>query len=259
MRLLRSFGYCFAVFLTVAFCSPLQAGVLYDGSLNTPPGAQGWHYGSNPPFVAVAGETVGGGATPLDSSPVIGESAGYFSQIPPIFPKHSGIGVLDSTAGFALRFTVQINSETHASPDRAGFNVILIDSNSMGVELSFWADEIFAQTDTPLFTHSPTEQATIPTGAMTQYTLAFSGGAYSLSTAGGVLFGGPLKDYSAFDHAAAGLPMDPYETPNFIFLGDDTSRGAASVSISRVELIPEPATALLLIFGSTALVARRKR
>jgi len=255
--------YCSIIaVVSLACCSLSHAGVLYDGSLNTLPAAQGWYYIATPG--AAAHESLGAGvqATVLNTEPLIGESAGYFSEHPlfTALPRHPGVGVLDSSAGFALRFTVQVLFETHQDNDRAGFSVMVLDSNAAGVELGFWTDEIWAQTDSPLFTHSTGEQWFYNTTvAVMEYELAFHGGTYSLSAGGVPLFGGLLKDYSAFDHTTAGLPADPYEIPNFIFLGDDTSRASAEVSIFKVELVPEPATLTLLALGGLAVIRRRRR
>ena len=260
MNFLKNFAAIVAIALICS--SGSYAGVLYDGSLNSLPGDQGWNYVTNPFIGPLAQQTIAGGATTLDSTPQILESAGYFSDVP-IFPAHPGVGVLDSSTGFALIFDVHVVSEDHTpSTDRAGFNVIVIDSAKNGVELGFWTDEIWAQTDSPLFVHSATENAAFDTtAAITRYKLIFRQGAYSLLADGIPLFGGSLKDYSAFDHVAAGLPFDPYETPSFIFLGDDTSRASTEVSIARIELIPEPATGVLLVsgFGGMLLRARRRR
>ena len=258
MALLRT---CSITVLFVAVCySGAYAGVLYDGSANTLPTSQGWYYATSPFSGAAAGQAAGGGVTNLDSTPQILESAGYFSDVP-IFPSHPGVGVLDSSAGFALLFDVQVVSEDHSgSSNRAGFSIIVIDSAAKGVELGFWSDEIWAQTDTPLFTHSGSEQAAFDTtAAITRYKLIFNSGANWLFAGGVPLFNGALKDYSAFDHAAAGLPMDPYETPSFIFMGDDTGSASAEVNISRVELIPEPATAVLLAVGMAGVLWKRRR
>ena len=241
-------------------CSGSHAAVLYNGSLGTVPSAQGWYYVTAPLTGASATQSAGVGATTLDTTPVPGESAGY-PNIVPIFPPHPGVGVLDSSAGFVLRFTVQVVSENHSgSTDRAGFSVIVIDSNRKGVELGFWTNEVWAQTDTPLFTHSATEYADFDTtAAVTRYDLAFHGSTYSLSVAGSPLFDGLLKDYSAFNHVAAGLPMAPYETPSFVFFGDDTGSASAKVAISRVDLVPEPASAAILLLGWAAVRGRRRR
>jgi len=70
---------------------------------------------------------------------------------------------------------------------------------------------------------------------------------YRIGTGGDAigLLNGPLRDYSAFSG-----PIDPYETPDFLFLGDDTTSAQAGVQIARVALpfavVPEPGTLGLL-------------
>lgn len=59
------------------------------------------------------------------------------------------------------------------------------------------------------------------------YELCISGGEYRLGTAGTMLLTGPLRDYSAFGQ--------PYDWPEFLFLGDDTSSAGARVAITRIE------------------------
>jgi hypothetical protein len=55
--------------------------------------------------------------------------------------------------------------------------------------------------------------------------------AYTLSVGGETILSGSLRDYTAFD----GFP-DVYETPGLLFLGDNTSRGAAKMAVSYVAL-----------------------
>ncbi len=244
------------VALVLACCAGSRAAVLYDGSAGNAMTDQNWHYVTFPLGGASAIPSVGGGATNLDTTPVRDDLAGYFSELPLLsLPKHPGIGTLNSSAGFTVKFTVQIVSEEHSgSDDRAGFSVIVLDSNAEGVELGFWEDEIWAQTDSPLHTHSTTEKTTTTidtTAALTEYQLAFHGSTYSLSSGGSTLFGGALKDYSA-----AGFI---YDVSNFMFFGDNTTSASGEVSISRIELIPEPATAVMLLVGFTATMARRRK
>jgi hypothetical protein len=50
-----------------------------------------------------------------------------------------------------------------------------------------------------------------------------------------VILSGPIRDYTAFN----GFP-NPYRTPNFCFLGDDSSSAGAMVNIADVTLVPAP-------------------
>ena len=57
------------------------------------------------------------------------------------------------------------------------------------------------------------------------------GDTYTLTANAEPLLTGPLRDYSAF----AGFP-DPYETPNFLFLGDNTTSAQARVRLRFVSV-----------------------
>ncbi|MBL7133367.1 MAG: PEP-CTERM sorting domain-containing protein [Phycisphaerae bacterium] len=242
-----------AAFLS-AVALPAPAAVLYDGSntLQPLPADQGWAYGTNPLIGPSVIQTSVPGGVRLDSTPVMGEMAGYFS-LEPIFHSfsHPGMQPLDRAAGYIVTFDVKINSEGHASSDRAGFSIIAISSDLMGIELGFWEDRIFAQEAG--FTHA--EEAVFSTAAMTRYELSVAGASYALRAGGSPtpILMGSLRDYSP-----ASVPVpDVYEIPSFLFLGDDTSSAAASVDIEYIELVPEPAALSLLALGGLALLRRR--
>jgi hypothetical protein len=87
-----------------------------------------------------------------------------------------------------------------------------------------------------LFTQA--EGARYNTAALARYELAIHGDTYELRAEGVPLLGGPVRDYSAF----AGTP-NPYTTPNFLFLGDDTSSAAARVRLGMVTITLPPGPA----------------
>jgi hypothetical protein len=66
---------------------------------------------------------------------------------------------------------------------------------------------------------------------MIAYTLAVRGDAYELSSDGVTILRGRLRDYTTFEG-----PVNPYHTPNFIFLGDDTGSARARVRLAYVAL-----------------------
>ena len=129
--------------------------------------------------------------------------------------------------------------EAHTSEDRAGFSVIILSDDRggsdspWGIELAFWLDEIWAQDDDrqsgTLFTHAEgvSHSALLPN----LYHLAIISDTYTLSADDSVLLSGRLRDYSNF----AGIP-DPYETPNLLFLGDNTTSAAGRVKIDYVAI-----------------------
>lgn len=140
--------------------------------------------------------------------------------------------ILDSTAGVRVNFTVQVDSEAHTNNDRAGFSVIILDKAAQGIELSFWENEIWVKSDEAtggLFKHG--EGIAFATNALTEYQVIFTGDTYTLTANAQLLLTGPLRDYSAF----TGFP-DPYETPNFLFLGDNTTSAQARVRLRFVSV-----------------------
>jgi Ca2+-binding RTX toxin-like protein len=241
----------------------LSAGVvLYDGSLTNLPSQQGWlQFGNVPSPLPGTGSqtTISGGSTQLVSTTAGATGYSNYNSYTPVLLNQS-FPVLDRTKGFTVSFDLKVNSESHSSDDnsdgiqdRAGFSVIVVTSdNTKAIELGFWENEIWVQNDGPnvanglsktLFTHSNTERAFQSTTKMTRYDLAIKGDTYQLFAAGGTtpILAGSLRDYTAFDHTTAApiitsLPFDPYETPNFLYFGDNTSSAQANVNLARVEL-----------------------
>src|SRR3981081_1506008 len=89
--------------------------VLYDATLGTHPGSQGWFY--NNPLGAT--ETMNVGFVNLDTTSGNSVQAGY---------NHGAPFSLDVNTGFRLEVDAQVASESHGSNDRAGFSIIAIGS-----------------------------------------------------------------------------------------------------------------------------------
>ncbi|MGE3819764.1 MAG: hypothetical protein AB7I30_10030 [Isosphaeraceae bacterium] len=217
---------------------------IYDGALGTLPSAQGWIYLTNPLFGALATQSVGGGVTTLDTTARTSDQAGYFST------GHPNVGILDRAVGFTINLRMRLVSESHVSGDRAGFSLIVLGSDAKGIELGFWQDQVWAQNDNPLFTKGEGAAFNTTTG-LTDFGLTILGNSYSLSANGQSLFGGAVRDYSAFGA--------PYTSTNFLFMGDDTSSANARVEIARVGLaaVPEPSPLTLTGVGAFVLAAFR--
>lgn len=234
LQLYRMCVASLALFATFA-----SAGVLlYDASNNTLPTNQNWHYLTNPTTGSLATQSVSGGILTLDTTSRRSDAAGYFAILHPL------VGELDRHQGFTIRFDAQILAETHASIHRAGFSFIVTTSDALGLELGFWADRIWAQDDSPLFTQAEGVSYAVDT-ALTRYDLQIQGAGYTLFADASPILVGALRDYSTF-----GLP---YTMPNFLFFGDNTSSAKATVQISRVELTSAPEISPLVIVSLTAL------
>lgn len=155
----------------------------------------------------------------------------------------SGFPILDRTSGFQVDFTIQVENETHQNNNRAGFNVIVLSDDAIGVELAFWDNEIWVQGDENtggLFKHG--EGTNFVTGtAMTKYQLSILGDTYTLTADSQPILTGPVRDYSNFE----GFP-DPYEAPNFLFIGDDTTSAQSRISLSFLSVTgSEPITPIM--------------
>jgi hypothetical protein len=225
-----------------------SAATLYDGALASLPSAQGWSYLTDPlppPFGAgvLATRSLAGGGAVLDTTPRQSDSAGYFS----LAGDRPALPVLDRTAGFTLGFSLQIQDENHAVSNRAGFSVLVVTDDLKALELAFWENQVWAYADGAtggLFAHGETGFLDTTVAAI-DYTLDIQGNGYHLAANGTPLLSGTLRDYTAF----SGFP-DPYETPNLIFMGDDTSSAAARSLLTRVSLspLPIPAPPVLALF-----------
>lgn len=222
--------------------SAAHADVLYDPSSQTMPSQQNW---VQVDFLGTA--QVNDGLFNLSS-------AGLNSL-------KNGIArtdqTIDSGTGTTLNFSFQTVSESHANANRAGFSVILLDSQHRGIELGFWSDQVWAQSGAD-FLHA--EGTSFNTTVFSSYSLSMQNGLYSLSSGGTTLLSGAMRDYSSFGSV--------YTQNNFIYMGDDTSSAQGSVKIGAISLtagggnpvstVPEPST-LALWFGALGLLAARRR
>ena len=223
--------------------SVAHADVLYDPSTQTLPSQQDWVMVD---FLGTA--QVQNGLFNLSSS---GSNS-----------LKSGIArtdrTIDSDTGTTLNFSFQTVSESHANANRAGFSVILLDSEHRGIELGFWATQIWAQSGAD-FLHA--ESASFNTTLLRNYSLTLQDGFYSLSSGATTLLTGAMRDYSSFGSV--------YTQTNFIYMGDNTSSAQGSVKIGAINLttgsggtvssVPEPATLALWLGALGLLGARRRR
>jgi hypothetical protein len=240
MRVVR---WVLALSIGLALSQSASAVTLYDGSLGTAPESQGYLAYYTLPGLGT--KTTAGGKTTYDSTAADSERGGFSThtflgaQVNPASP------VLNRNSGYTVSFDAKLLSETHATNNRAGLSIIVLGHDLQGIELGFWTNEIWAQSG-PTFTHAE-GVAFNPTAANTIYDLNISGSTYTLLATSVQVLTGSLRDYSSFGF--------PYTTSNWIFLGDDTSSARGSFEVSRLAVVPEPAT---IIIALLPLFARRR-
>ncbi len=200
--------------------------LLYDAASGTIPAAPLMNFAALPPGT---NPVYTGGATMLDTTSANNIYAGWVSEgtITPGFP------VLDRANGFQVDVTMQVEAEAHANNNRAGYSLIALGSDAKGIELAFWGTEIWAQNDTAtggLFTHG--EGVVFDTTAnLVDYQVIVVSDTYTLTANATPILTGPVRDYTDF----SGFP-DPYETPNFLFMGDDTTSAQARIRLTYVSI-----------------------
>jgi hypothetical protein len=118
--------------------------------------------------------------------------------------------------------------------------------------LGFWENEIWAQEGgiSQPFTHAEGVVFTTTTGLI-EYRLSVMGSSYALAANGSTVLSGLLRDYTL----APPPPLNPYTTPNLIFLGDDTSSAQAILKLAAVSVVDAPpfSVYLPLIFKTSIL------
>ena len=234
-KLLISASFCFAL---LPLASSATVFTLYDETLNNLPENQAWlSYGSNDSAIK---NVISGTGVNLQTNNTTSAGFSNYSILPPSL-KNSAFPILDSSTGFTLSFSMQLNSESHggSSSNRAGFSVILLDENNQGVELGFWENSIWSQSDTPLFQAKDEEVSFNTRAGLLTYDLTVFNGDYFLTQNDSVLLTGELKDYSAFTGGPFGSSI-PYSLSNYLFLGDDTSSAEAIVTLGRISISDTP-------------------
>ncbi|MEG4636641.1 Ig-like domain-containing protein [Microcoleus sp. Aus8_D4] len=216
---------------------------LYNGLLGNTPSSQNRLYLTNLNFISpstTASEIFSGNGANLNSTAANSIYAGYTND-----PLNTSFPPLDRTQGFSLSFNLQIISEARTNANRAGFSIVAVTSDKKAIEIGFQqlsatTGNIFAQADgiTPNPGGQPNslflaaEKAAYNTNLATNYTLKVLGDNYSLSDgSNNVILTGPLRNYAAFTGA-----NDPYETANFLFLGDYTTSAQSNINLTRVSL-----------------------
>lgn len=234
------------------FAAAAQASttVVYDGAAGTSPAAQGWLFQFT---TSSATSTTAGGQTVLDTTSANAERGGYSNHVAILnTPVNPAFPALDVNGGFSVRLDMKLLSESHANNNRAGTSLVVIGSDLRGIELGFWTNEVWAQSGAD-FLHAE-GAATDTTADHASYVLSISnalGGSYSLTKDGAPLLNGPLRDYASFGA--------PYNLPNFLFLGDNTTSASGAMSFTHLSVtVPEPGMLGVLALTLPTMLRRRR-
>jgi hypothetical protein len=203
--------------------------VLYDASSAALPDS------ALMPFISVpfglATQTFSAGATTFDSTAAGTTTYAGYGMEPGVV---AAMPTLDRTLGFEVKLTFQMVSEAHNNSDRAGWSLIVLSDDMQGLELAFWEGEVWAQHDDStgsLFTHA--EGAAFDTTAgLVDFSMIMLADTYTVTADTIPILSGPVRDYTAFSGT-----IDPYETPNFIFLGDDSTSAQAEARFTHLSIL----------------------
>ncbi len=236
------------------------ATALYNRSLGGLPDSQGWldyttlRSTSTFPTIGNGSETLTSGGTRFVSDAI--SYTGYSNYTanlsnllnPSLNLVNSAFPTLDRNDGFRINFDIQINSESHNNDNRAGFSIVVISDDLQGIEIGFWTNQIWAQQVTGnVSTRStaPTANANLDTTVFNNYNLVVQGNGYQLyaNDLKTLLLSGFLTDYSSFSPQVPVLPFpinppNPYQTPNLLFFGDDTTSAGADVTLGNIAVVP---------------------
>ncbi|GAB4377774.1 MAG: hypothetical protein Kow00121_28180 [Elainellaceae cyanobacterium] len=234
--------------------SPATTTLLYSGS--GLPKEQDWlDFGqipilsglNLPPFfsntVKTASQTPETTGVRLNTELFTGSNAGYVGYSnytaspanPTLRLVNSSFPTLDRTEGFTLNFQLAVETET-STANRAGFSLLLLDSEAKGIELGFKNDRIFAQSST--FTAAESVTPSFNLNQLKNYSLKIQSDGYQLFADNVLLLNGSLRNYE-FDplNSNPPLPNNPYQTPNLLFFGDNTDQGRSTVTLGAISLL----------------------
>ena len=235
MKNKRRIGRGLRSLLAAAFAAQVSAEpvILYDGNLNSSPEDQGWIYRLEPPIRNQSRQAPVDRAFNLNTSRNLADRAGYFVRLPPMNSHPQAPEVLNRRQGYRIGFTLRVLSERRSAPNQeAGFSLIALSHDLLGIDLGFGTGEIFARTSE---WKRAEENRALPFRIDKEYRdfeLDIRENEYRLSANGQEILVGSLRNYSD-----AG---QPYTVPNLLFFGDNAESAGASVNLRRFWIDPEP-------------------
>lgn len=161
---------------------------------------------------------------------------------------NTGFPTLDPNQGFAVEFNLAVLAET-SNPARAGFSLLVVSNDlSKAIELGFKeeglnSDRIFAQKEDINSEGEDTQGKALEISTSKTYRLQVKDNTYTLLANGTELLTGLMRDY-VFNPANSNPPfpstINPYETKNLIFFGDNTDQANAKFTLGAVSILPLP-------------------
>ncbi len=147
---------------------------------------------------------------------------------------NSAFPILNRADGFTLSFQLALPTEVSAA-NRAGFSLMVISNDTAGIELGFKSTEIFAQASS--FGAAETVSPGFSLSGLVDYAIAIKDNGYQLFANNSLILSGALRNYN-FDPNTSQprLPFNPYTLPNFLFLGDNTDQGHATITLGAVTI-----------------------
>ena len=221
--------------LAAAFAAQVSAEpvILYDGNLRSLPEDQGWIYRLEPPIRNQSRQVLVDGAFNLNTSRNLADRAGYFVRLPQMEPHPRAPEALNRQRGYRIGFTLRILSERRASTNQeAGFSLIALSSDLLGIDLGFGIGEVFARAAAFARAEENRDLPFLIDREYADFTLDMRENEYRLSANGREILSGSLRNYSD-----AG---EPYTVPNLLFFGDNSESAGASVSLRRFWIDTEP-------------------
>lgn len=229
---------------------PISQGELIIGALNSSGG------------IVASSETIVTGGVQVDTNANLAEYSGYsnYNPITSTFVNSPLPYTLDQSLGYSIFFNVTLDSTTSNDPNRSAFSITAIGVGNLGIELGFESNSIFAQNAN--FTSGESQSFT--TNSNPNYELRVSGSNYQLFANSSQILTGSLRTYN-FNPLTSDPPLgtfNPYEIPNFIFLGDNTGQEdgeftlrSASVTTNTASIPFEFSPALgVLILGMGGMI-----
>ena len=219
-----------AVFAVQVSTEPV---ILYDGNLSSLPAAQGWIYRLEPPIRNQSRQVPVDRAFNLNTSRNLADRAGYSVRLSQMNSHPQAPEVLNHRQGYRIGFTLRILSERRTAPNQeAGFSLITLSHDLLGIDLGFGTGEVFARS--AAFGRAEENRA-LPFRIDKQYAdfeLDIRENEYRLSANGQEILAGFLRNYSD-----AG---EPYTVPNLLFFGDNAESAGANVNLRRFWIDTEP-------------------